>query len=125
VLEPLTKTARLTDEIRHLVAELTDVQHTLPFLQDAQLQKAAREWRELFDTLTGKLSIARYFQYDDSLFLHYLGERRVQVVMATCWAATEPLDQVWLDTLAQCEIISAAEYLEALETVAQEGGPPA
>ena len=120
--EQLTKEARLTAEIRHLLAEMAEAQLTMQS-QAGQLQaKAAREWRELSETLTRKLSTARFFQYDDSLFIQFLDAGRVQVVMATCWAAVEPFDQVWQDTIARCEIITEAEDREALETVEQKGG---
>jgi hypothetical protein len=121
----LSKTERLTDEVRHLVAEIGDAQVTIQ-TQGGQLRdRAARELRELSETLASKLSAARYFQYDDSLFLKFLDAEHVQVLMVTCWASVEKFDQVWMDTIARCEIISEAEYLEALETVGQEGGQPA
>lgn len=110
------------DEIRHLLTEITCVQEYIGQLQGLAHEKAAREWRELSDTLASKLTAAKYFKYDSSLFIKYLNAQKVEVVMVACFVSFEVFDAVWMDTLAQAEITDQSTYLRAVSTVVEDGG---
>ena len=111
------------DEITHLLREIARIQRQIaPLPEGADRQKLAREWREISDTLTSKLKAAKYFRYDEGLYLKFINVQVVEVVYASCLVCFETFNAGSMDTLLDCCIVSEREYLEAVGTVVEKGG---
>lgn len=111
-----TNPKKSIEEIRHLLDELRSIQRRIDQASDEALAKLQREWREISDTLHSKMKAARVFR-KDWLFVKYLSQQQVEVVLTPHAISFEPLNGCWLDVIYDSQICDSADYAEAITSV--------
>ena len=101
------------EEIRHFLDELRLLQANIGQLTGEALEKCQREWRELSASLHSRLKAAGYFRRD-WLYLKYLSQQYIEVVLTPHAISIEPLNGCWLDTIYTGEICDQADYVDAI-----------
>jgi hypothetical protein len=104
-------------EIRHFLHELRRIEAKIPAAVGPEAhEKLLREWRELSDSLHSRLKAARVFRRD-WLFVKYIDQQRVEVVLTPHAISIEPLNGCWLDVIYDSQVCESADYADAITQV--------
>ncbi len=113
---------QLIGEIRHFLDEICRFGLTVNTLEGVARERLIREWHEVSETLDARMKMAKYFRHQKLVFIKYINIQTIEVVLTPTCMAFEPFNGGWMNTIADSDICSEQEYLEAVAGVLLEEG---
>ncbi len=123
-MKTLEKSVGQMVDIRHLLQEITRLQRDLRPLGGAAREKLVQEWQEISATLDTKMQAAKYFNFNDHMYLKYVSVQTIEYVDTILEkVGFNPFNAFWMDMLQLASITSRVDYQLAVDAVLEKGGP--